>query len=62
MWLDVVDLSEQDIFDFWDNVHVLKCYPMKVPQNCFNSSNYLNQTCIQGSKFLFSLGKSKRVI
>ena len=37
VWLHVVVFSEHDILLFWDNVHLFKCYPVKVPQNCFHS-------------------------
>ena len=55
VWLNVVVFSEHDTLHFWDNVHLLKHYPVNVPQNCFNSLNCSNQTCIQVSKFLFVL-------
>ena len=56
-WLHVVVFSEHDILHFWDNVHFLKYYSVKVPQSCFNSFNCWNETCIQVSKFLFALDK-----
>ena len=56
-WLHVVVFSEHDILHFWNNVHLFKYYPMKVPQNCFNYFNYSNQTCIQVFKFSFLLDK-----
>ena len=31
--------------------HLFKYYPVKIPQNCFISSTYLNQTCVQVSNF-----------
>ena len=37
VWLHVVLFSEHDILYFWDNVRLLKYYPVKVPQNSFNS-------------------------
>ena len=46
VWLHVVVFSEHDILRFWGNVHWFKYYPVKVPQNCFNSFNCSNQTCI----------------
>ena len=55
VWLHVVVFSKHDVFLFWDNVHLSKYYPVKAPQNCFNSFNYSNQTCIQVSKFSFAL-------
>ena len=57
VWLHVVVFSEHDILHFWDNVHLINYYPVKVPQNCFNSFNFSNQTCIQVSKFSFALDK-----
>ena len=36
VWLHIVVFSEHDILHFWDNVHLFKYYPVKVPQNCFN--------------------------
>ena len=39
------------------HVHLLIYYPMKVPQNCFNSFNCSNQTDMQVSKFRFVLDK-----
>ena len=60
VWLHVVVFSEHDTLRFWDNFHLFKCYPVKVPQNCFNSFNYSNQTCIQVSKFSFALDKQKK--
>ena len=57
VWLHVLVFSEHDILHFWDNVHLFKCNPVKVPQNCFNSSYYSSQTCIQVSKFLCALHK-----
>ena len=55
--LHVVVFSKHDILHFWDNVHLFKYYPVKVPQNCFDSFNCSNQTCIQISKFSFALDK-----
>ena len=57
VWLHVAVFSKHDILHFWDNFHLFKFYPVKVPQNCSNSFNYSNQTCIQVSKFSFALGK-----
>ena len=57
VWLHVVVFSEHDILHFWDNVHIFKYYPVKVPQSCFNSFYYSNQICIQVSKFSFALDK-----
>ena len=51
IWLHVVVLSEHDILHFWDNFHLFKYYPMKVPQNCFNSFSYSNQTWIKFPNF-----------
>ena len=50
VWLHGVVFSKY-IFYFWDNVHLLKFYPVKVPQNCFNSFNYSNQTCVKFPNF-----------
>ena len=57
VWLHVVVFNEHDILHFWNKTHLFKLYPVKVPQNCFNSFNYLNQTCIQVSKFSLALDK-----
>ena len=35
VWLPVVDFTEHDILNFWGNVHLLRYYLMKAPQNCF---------------------------
>ena len=45
VWLHVAVFSEHDVLHFWDNVHLLKYYHVKVPQNCFNYFNCSNQTC-----------------
>ena len=55
VWLHVVVFSEHDILDFWNIVHLFKCYPVKVPQNCFDSFSCSNQTCTQVSTFSFTL-------
>ena len=57
VWLHVAVFSEHDLLDFWDNIQLFKYHPVKVPQNCFNSYNYSNQTCIQVSKFSCALDK-----
>ena len=57
VWQHVVVFSEHDILHFLYNVHLFKYYPVKVPKNCFNFFNCLNQTCIQVSKFSFALDK-----
>ena len=44
---------------FLDNVHLLKHYPIKLPQNRFDSCNCPNQAGIQISKILFALDKPK---
>ena len=49
--------SFQRTWHFWDNVHLFKYYPVKVPQNCFNSFSCSNQTNIQVSEFSFVLDK-----
>ena len=51
--------NENAIYYFWDNVHLLKHYSIKLPQNWFDSSNCTNQTGIQISKFSFALDKFK---
>ena len=56
VWLLVVVFIENDILHFW-HAHLFKYDPVKVPQNCFNSFNYENQTCIQFSKFSCALDK-----
>ena len=55
--LHAVVFSKLDFLHFRDNVHLFKYYPLRVPQNCFNSSNCSNQTCIQVSKFSFVVDK-----
>ena len=57
--LHVVVSSKHDILHFWDNVHLLKYYPVKISQNCFCSFNYSNQTGTQVSKFSFALDMEK---
>ena len=39
VWLHVVVFTKHDFLYFWGNVHLLKYYPVKVPQNCLNSFN-----------------------
>ena len=55
--LHVVVFSEHGILHFWDNAHLFKYYTVKVPRNCSNSFNCLNQNRIQVSKFSFALDK-----
>ena len=55
--LHVVVFSEHDIFNFWDNVHLLKYYPLKVTQNFFNSFSCSYQTGMQVPKFSFGPDK-----
>ena len=43
-WLHMEVFSEDDILHDWDNIHLFKHYPVKVPQNCFDSFTYSNQT------------------
>ena len=43
--------SEHDILQFCNDVHLLKYYPVKVPQNSFNFFSCSNQTDQQVSKF-----------
>ena len=57
VWLYAVVFSEHVILHFWDNSHLFKYYPVKVPQKCFNSFTCSNQTCVKVSKFSFALGK-----
>ena len=57
VWLHVVVSSKHDILCFWDNVHILKYYPLKVSWNCFCSFNCSNQTNVQVFEFLFALDK-----
>ena len=47
------------ILYFWDNVRLLKHYPIKVRQNCFDSFSRPNQTGMQIFKFSFALDKWK---
>ena len=51
VWLYVAVFSKHDI------LHLFKYYAVKVHQNCFNSFNYSNQTCVQVSKFSRALSK-----
>ena len=55
--LHVAVFSENGILHFWDNAHLFKYYPVKVPRNCFSSFSCSNQTCIQVSKVSFALDK-----
>ena len=57
----VTVFTEHDILHLWDNIHLLKYYPVKVPQNCFNSFNCSNKTGIQYSKFWFALDREKSI-
>ena len=50
-WLHVVIFTEHDL------LHLLKHYPVKVTENCFNSFNCPNQTGMLVSKFPFVLDK-----
>ena len=56
-WLQLLVFTKQDTLHFWYNVHLLKYYPVKVPQNCFNSFNSSNQTDMEVFKFSFALDK-----
>ena len=40
--LHVIVFIEHYFLPFWHNVHLLKYFPVKVPQNCFNYFNCLN--------------------
>ena len=62
VWLHVVVFREHDISHFWDNVLLFEYYPVKAPQNCFDSFNYSNQTCTKVFKFLLALDKWKKLI
>ena len=57
IWLHIVVFSDPDVLHFWNNVHLHKYYPVKVPQNCFNYCNCSNQVFIQISKFSFAPDK-----
>ena len=50
VWHAVI-FTEHDTLQFWDNIHLLKHYSVKVPQNCFNSYNCSNQAGMQIFKF-----------
>ena len=41
-----VVLNENAMYCFSNNVHLLKYFPIKLPQNCFDSFNYTNQIVI----------------
>ena len=43
VWLHIVFFGKHDILHFWDNVHLLKYYPVKVLQNCSISFSCSNQ-------------------
>ena len=62
VWPHIVVFSKYDFFHFWDNVHLFKYYPVKLPQNWFNFFKCSNETCIQVSNFLSALDKYKKVI
>ena len=47
VWLHMIAFSGHEILHFLDNFHLLKHYSLKVPQNCYNSFIYSNQSCIQ---------------
>ena len=51
------NFQRKPYFVFLDNVHLLKDYPIKLPQNCFDSFNCPNQAGTQISNFLFALDK-----
>ena len=59
VWLIAAVFSKHDILYFWGNVYLFKYYPVKVPQNCFNSFSCSNETWIQVSKSSFALDKQK---
>ena len=43
VWLQIVFFSKHDILHFWDNVRLLKYYPVKVLRNCSISFSCSNQ-------------------
>ena len=45
--------KEKAISYFWDTVHLLQHYPIKLLQNLFDSFNCTNQTGIQISKLSY---------
>ena len=47
------------VFYFSDSAHLLRYFPIKVPQNFFDLFNCANQTGAQISKFSFCLKKQK---
>ena len=51
--------NKNAILYFWDDVHFLKHYPIKLPQNCFDLFRCTNQTGIQISKFSFALDNQR---
>ena len=57
VWLREVVLSEHDNLHFGENMHLFKHYPVKITQNSFISSTYLNQTCVQVSQLSCALDK-----
>ena len=57
VWLHVVVFGKHGLLHFWDNVHLFKYYPVKVPQNCFNYFSCPNQTYILVSQVSFALDK-----
>ena len=57
LWLNVIVFTEYYILHFWNHAHLLKYYPVKVLQNCFNPFNCPNQTGVQVSKFSFDLDR-----
>ena len=42
VWLHVAVFSKHNILHFWNTFDFFKYYPLKVPQNCFNSFSYSN--------------------
>ena len=53
VWLHVLAFTEHDVLHFWENVHLLKYYLVKEPQNCFNYFNCSNHTSMKISELLF---------
>ena len=60
MLISVVS-NEHVIVHFLVKILSLKQYPIKLPQNCFDSFDYFNETEMQISKFSFVLEKLKKL-
>ena len=59
IFCQTVVFNQNNIFYFSDNVHFLKHFPIKVPQNYFDSIKCINQTVKWICKMSFNLDKSK---